>query len=264
MLKLLVVCLAVMTGFFTPAYAHKIKFIQVSDVHLTKNHSQHLEDFVTGVNMKFSDIDFIVFTGDNIDKPKEEDLYLFLKIIKDIKFTTYVLVGNHDLSKKHNLSCDKYMKLVRKKLGTYHSSKSNYVFKKGEIIFITMNGVKDTAPGSHGFYGKKELLWLDKMLSEYPDKKVVILQHFPILDTPIKSHSLYKKERYLKVLKKHNNVIAIISGHYHHDREEVCDDINHIVTKNFSNNRYYKLIKIENGFVHTKLIDNRHSAQETL
>lgn len=181
MLKLLVVCLAVMTGFFTPAYAHKIKFIQVSDVHLTKNHSQHLEDFVTDVNMKFSDIDFIVFTGDNIDKPKEEDLYLFLKIIKDIKFTTYVLVGNHDLSKKHNLSCDKYMKLVRKKLGTYHSSKSNYVFKKGEIIFITMNGVKDTAPDLTVFTEKKSSSGLIKCSPNIRIKKLLYCNIFPYL-----------------------------------------------------------------------------------
>ena len=264
MQRLLVLCLTVIIGFFTPVYAHEVKFIQVTDVHLTQNNSQYLKDFVTDVNTKYSDIDFVVFTGDNIDKPREEDLSLFLEIIKDLKFKSYVLAGNHDLAKNQNLTHDKYMKLVRKKLGTYHSSKSNYVFKKGDIVFITMNGVKEIIPGPNGYYKEKELIWLDKMLTKYSDKKVVILQHFPVLDTPIRSHSLYKKEQYLEVLKKHNNVIAIISGHYHHNREEFCDNIYHVVTKNFTNNRYYKLIEIEDRFVYTRLIDNKDNMPEVL
>lgn len=48
----------------------------------------------------------------------------------------------------------------------------------------------------------------------------------------------------------------MISGHYHQNREEFEDNIYSIVTKKFDNNRYYKLIEIENGFVYTLLIDN--------
>ena len=141
-------------------------------------------------------------------------------------------------------------------------SKANYVFKKGDIIFITMNGVKEIIPGPNGYYKESELLWLDKILTRYSNKKVVILQHFPLLDTHVKTHSLYKKDRYLEILRKHNNVIAIISGHYHQNREVFCNNTYHIVTPNFSNNRYYKLIEIDNGFVYTHLIDNKEKGYD--
>ncbi len=263
MQRLLVLCLAVIVIFFTPIYASEVKFIQATDIHLTSDNSQYLKDFVNDINTKYSDIDFIVFTGDNIDKPAEKDLYLFLEIIKQLKVRAYVLPGNHDLYRNQNLTNEKYMKIVKEKLGpAYHSSKANYVFKKGDIIFITMNGVKEIIPGPNGYYKESELLWLDKILTRYSNKKVVILQHFPLIDTHVKTHSLYKKDRYLEILRKHNNVIAIISGHYHQNREVFCNNIYHIVTPNFSNNRYYKLIEIDNGFVYTHLIDNKEKGYD--
>ena len=257
MQKLLGLCLAIITGFFTSVYASEVKFIQVTDVHLTQNNSQYLKAFVDDVNTKYNDIDFIVFTGDNIDSPYEKNLNLFLDTIKHLKVRVYVLPGNHDLYRNRNLTHEKYMKLVRKKLGVYHSAKTNYVIKKGDIVFITMNGVKEIIPGPKGYYRHKELIWLDKIPTKYSNKKVIILQHFPLLDTEVRSHSLYKKEDYLEILKKHNNVIAVVSGHYHQNREEFCDNIYHVITKNFSNNRYYKLIEIDDGFVYTHLIDNK-------
>lgn len=256
MQKLLILCLALIASLFTPIYANEVKFIQVTDVHLTPNNVEYLKDFVNDVNTKYKDIDFVVFTGDNIDKPNEKDLNLFLETIKNLKVKTYVLPGNHDLYKNQNLTHEKYMQLVRKKLGSYHSAKTNYVFKKGDIIFVAMNGVKEIIPGPNGYYRESELLWLDKILTKYSNKKVVILQHFPLLDTNVKSHRLYQKEKYFDILKKHNNVIAIVSGHYHQNEEEFCGNIYNIATKNFSNNRYYKIIEIDDGFVYTHLIDN--------
>ena len=256
MKNLLVFCFIIIIELFIPVYAKDIKFIQVTDVHLTQHNSDSLRNFVQDINTKYEDIDFIIFTGDNIDKANESDLSLLINIIKNLKFKCYILVGNHDLYKNHKMTHDKYMQMVRKTLGPYHSSKPNYIFKKDNFVFIVMNGVKEVIPGPNGYYKENELVWLDRMLSKYSNKKVVIFQHFPLLDTATKSHSLYKKEQYLEVLKKHNNVIAIISGHYHHNREEFCDNIYNVVTKNFADNRYYKLIEIRDGFVYTQLIDN--------
>lgn len=236
--------------------AQNLKFVQVTDVHLTNNNADRLKDFVQNINDKYQDLDFVVFTGDNIDKAKVQDLNLFLDIVKQLKFKTYILAGNHDLYDNQGMTGDFYMHQVRKKLGLYHSANLNYVIQKGEYILLAMSGVKEVIPSPNGYYKQNELNWLDKMLTKYSDKKVVILQHFPLPDTKSAGHSLYKKEEYLKVLSKHKNVISIISGHYHENREEFCDNIYHIITKNFSNNSYYKLIEIEDGFVYTSLIEN--------
>lgn len=240
--------------------AEMIKFLQVTDVHLTQNNYQYLEQFVCDVNEKFKDLDFIVFTGDNIDNANPQDLVLFLDIVKKLNIKPYVLVGNHDLFKSHEMTKENYMYLVQKKLGNYHPQKVNYVFKQKDVIFITMNGVKEVISGPNGYYRQEELMWLDKMLSKYSNKKVVILQHFPILDTKVKSHNLYRKEDYEEILEKHNNVISIVSGHYHENREQKDGEIYHIITKNFQNNTYYKLIEIDtdNNMVYTTLIDNNN------
>lgn len=54
------------------ANAQNVKFIQVTDVHLTQVNKSRLETFVSNINQKYSNkgIDFVVFTGDNIDKRK--------------------------------------------------------------------------------------------------------------------------------------------------------------------------------------------------
>lgn len=238
--------------------AKPAKFVQVTDVHLTKYNASYLKNFVNDVNSKYDDIDFVVFTGDNIDRANIDDLKLFLKTIKELKFKTYVLVGNHDVAKYQNLDKKLYMSTVKQELGPYHRDKTNYVFKDNGIVFVVMDGVKEVMPGAGGYFKQNELKWLDKNLNKYKNEKVVILQHFPLLDAKKKSSDLYDKEDYKDVLSKHSNVLAIISGHYHENREEYKDNIYNIVTMKFLNNTYYKIIEIDsvNGMVYTQLIDN--------
>ena len=54
-----------------------------------------------------------------------------------------------------------------------------------------MNGVKEVIPGPNGYYKESEIIWLDRRLTKFKNKKVVILQHFPLLDTNSKSAGLY-------------------------------------------------------------------------
>ena len=71
------------------------------------------------------------------------------------------------------------------------------------------------------------------------------------------SYILYLKKSYFNILNKHNNVIAVVSGHYHNNREEKINNVYHIVTEKFSDNTYYKIISIndEDGFIYTTLVD---------
>lgn len=74
-----------------------------------------------------------------------------------------------------------------------------------------MNGVKEVIPGPNGYFHQNELVWLDKILTKYSNKKVVILQHFPLLEARVKSHDLYDKVDYERVLEKYDNVILVVS-----------------------------------------------------
>lgn len=257
MKRFLFVLLVFFSELFSAAGAKEINFIQVTDVHLTQKNVYALKNFVDEVNNNYSNLDFVVFTGDNIDRANRDDLDLFLNTIKNLKFKTYITAGNHDLFKSNNMTSGYYMKRTQKILGIYHSAKLDYVFKKGNIIFIAMNGVKEIMPGSNGYFKNAELVWLDKQLTKYKNNKVIILQHFPLLDTRTKSANLYKKENYLNILSKHDNVIAVVSGHYHYNREEKTGKIYHIITPKFSNGTCYKIITIEDydGLIFTRLIN---------
>lgn len=158
------------------SYADTIKFIQVTDIHLTQSNKKFLDEFVQEMNTQYKDIDFIVFTGDNIDKANVKDLETFLQSIKNIKKRKYVLLGNHDVFKSQGLDKKLYMQLVRKELGRYYSNKPNYVFKDKGIVFIAMDGVKEVIPGQGGYYKEEELQWLDKILTKYKNNKIVILR----------------------------------------------------------------------------------------
>ena len=74
-----------------------IKFVQVTDAHLstTSDYSQKvLKSAIKDINT-LSDLSFVVFTGDNINSPKEENLKTFLKIVKKLKVPYYIAVGDH-------------------------------------------------------------------------------------------------------------------------------------------------------------------------
>lgn len=228
-----------------PSEAGTVRFIQVTDVHLTQNNYTQLKKLAADINKNYKNADFVIFTGDNIDKPSWKDLKTFLLIVKKIKLKTYVLLGNHDVAKYQNLDKAFYMRSIRFILGRYHPDVTNFVFRKKGLVFIVMDGVKQVFPAPNGYYKEAELVWLERMLTKYKNKKIVIFQHFPLLEAPSRGHNTYKKEEYLRLLENHDNVLAVISGHFHTDAKVKINGIYHIVTQNFSNGSCYKIIDID-------------------
>ncbi|MCK7481192.1 MAG: hypothetical protein M0C28_31345 [Candidatus Moduliflexus flocculans] len=81
---------------------------------------------------------------------------------------------------------------------------------------MPMDGVAETSVTANGYFKKEELAWLDNQLSQHQNSKAIIVQHFPIYE-PFKSktHFIHNADEYKEILSKHNNVIAVLSGHYH-------------------------------------------------
>ena len=213
------------------AFAGEVKFVQVSDAHVSANNTYSqdvLEAAVKDINA-LENVSFVAFTGDNIDSSKIENLEAFLKIINKLKAPYYIVVGNHDVFKSNGLSKVRYFEVVKSHNWFYWHTKPNYVFKRGEFVFIVLDGAKETIPGTNGYYKKATLEWFDLQLEKYKDRPVIVLQHFPIMP-PMeeRSHQVYKPEDYMAVLKRHNNVIAIVSGHYHTNKEKMDNGIYHI------------------------------------
>lgn len=252
-MKKIISCLLVLLGitvFSGCAFAKdkSIKFVQISDVHYIsgdEDAQDYLTKFAKSVN-NIKGVSFVVFTGDNIDTSDKEALKEFLKLTKKIKAPCYFLVGDHDVSRSTGLTKEKYFNVVRSYYPFNTAWEPSYKFAKKGFLFVAVDGAKEIIPGPNGYYKMNTLTWLNKTLNHNKNKKVVIFQHFPLLvPKNVKSHVTYKAEDYLNLLDKHNNVIAILAGHYHVNKEEMRNGVYHISTPSIIDPpHYYKLIEI--------------------
>ena len=217
--------------------AENVKFAQITDVHLSANSEFSINVLKTAIQDINSqpEISFVVFTGDNISNPKEENLKLFAKEIKKLKVPYYVAVGNHDVYKSGGLSKVKYYEILREANPFLLQRSANYKFRKNGFVFLVVDGAKEIIPGSVGYYREDTLKWLEKELSQYDkkQKQVIILQHFPVeypqgVESSLRTHKTYKVENYQVILSKYHNVLAVITGHFHVNSEHMNDGIYHI------------------------------------
>ena len=242
--------------------ASVVKFVQVTDSHYKKEEpyrGEVLKATVDTIN-KENDISFVVFTGDNIDRPDPESLAAFIKIINKLKYPYYLVIGNHEVYKNGGLSKKRYLEIVRDNNFLYRYKKPNYTFKKKGFVFIVADGAKEVIPGAVGYFKADTMKWLEKQLKKHHRNCVVIFQHYPLV--PIKeqaSHRVYNKDEYLELLDKNDNVASVIAGHIHTNGEIMRNGVYHITSPSLLNDPHsYKIITISStrGFspiVYTEL-----------
>lgn len=233
------------------SFAKDIKVIQVSSMEFAGNNNsiEQLNKFVQSVN-KDSKVDFVVFTGDNINKSNPELLKGFLKYVNKLKVPYYIEIGDKDCFKAGGLSKEEYIKIVNKN-SKLHLKNFNYKTKKENIVFIFLDGAKEFMPSGNGYFKNDTIAWLDKNLNKIEKnkkQKVIIFQHFPIIKLNKASLSnTYNTEMYEKILSEHNNVLAIFSGHLKTSVETEKDGILHYITNYASGaNAVYREIYIIN------------------
>lgn len=232
----------------TSVFAQNIKFAQVTDTHFIKGNeyrTEVLKSTIKSLNNE-KNLAFVVFTGDNLDSPKAQYLPEFVRIINKLNVPYYLVIGNHDVFKNNGLSKVRYLEIVKENNFLYRYKTPNYVFKKRGFVFIVVDGAKEIIPGSIGYYREDTLNWLDKQLTKYKNKPVVIVQHFPLVaNKEIASHSVYQKEKYLEILDKHDNVISVIAGHLHSNDEIMRNGVYHVTTPTLlSEPPVYKIFNI--------------------
>ena len=223
-----------------------MRFVQVDSLSFSKNTKPQTLKIINDIN-KTRNIDFIVFSGNNIAKPDQNNLKELVKITKDIKTPCYFVLGNKDVNKQKHFGKTEYFNYLQKKVKAHKRIKNpNYVFEKNDIIFIVLDGSKEFIPSSMGYYKSETLTWLDKQLTNNKDKKVIIIQHFPVIP-PSKRESryTYKAEEYLKVLENHNNVKAIFSGHFNVNKEQELNNILHVSTADAPKYRIIDILDYE-------------------
>jgi 3',5'-cyclic AMP phosphodiesterase CpdA len=177
----------------------------------------------------------VVFTGDNINNPDEKNLKAFLKIVKKLKVPYYIAIGDHDVYKANGLSKVRYYDMIHENNWFMYRHQPNFKFKKKGFVFLIVDGAKEIIPGSVGYYREGTLEWLEQELVKNENEDVIIFQHFPVVypdnsEASVKSHKTYKVEEYKELLDKHHNVLAVLSGHFHSNSENMTNGVYHIST----------------------------------
>lgn len=228
------------------SYSADMRFIQVDGLLFNSDKIDEFQDLISKINAE-KNVEFVVFTGNNISKPNKKYLNEFLKQAKDLKKPYYIVLGQKDVNKPKGLGKDIYTEILKKEVKTHKKiTSSNYVFKKKDLIFIVVDGSKEVIPSSMGYYKDDVILWLDEQLDLYYDKKVIILQHYPIIPPANKvTHYTYKAENYLKLLSEHKNVKAIVAGHFGINNELEHNKILHISTGNAPQYRIIDILDYE-------------------
>ena len=229
-------------SFSLNAFAKDMRFVQITDVRYSKdNNAEVLKNVIKDVN-KQKNVDFVVFTGDNIDRVSMKNLEDFITAAKKLHKPFYVIIGDKDVNKYKDLSKKEYQAYLKKKLPCIKSKDTNYVFERGGMVFLVADGAKDVIPGTNGYFKDDVLSWIEQNLDMYSKKNVVILQHFPIVPPEDnESYVTFKAQKYLDVLKTHKNVRAVVAGHYGVNKEETVDGIIHISTAPAP---YYRVIDV--------------------
>lgn len=227
------------------ANAKDMTFAQVEGAFISSNNNEsisRLENIVKDIN-KQKNIEFVVFTGNNISKPSKNNLEEFIRIANELAVPYYVVIGNKDVNSQKEFGKREYISLLKKKNKAHRKILTpNYIFQKNNIVFIVADGAKEFIPSSIGYYKNDMLSWIKSQLNRYEDKKVVIIQHFPLLPSKTKEmYNTYKADEYLEMLAEFDNVKAIISGHYDSNSETLVNGIWHITTQNVPK---YRIIDI--------------------
>ena len=212
----------------------------------SKKNTKNFENIINKINSE-KNVEFVIFTGNNISTPNKNELKIFLKKANKLNTPYYIVLGQKDVNLKKHLGKKEYMKTVRKNNRTHFFIKSpNYIFNKKDIIFIVADGSKEVIPTSIGYYKEDVILWLDENLEKYENKNVIIIQHYPIIP-PIQkeTHYTYKADEYLKLLSEYKNVKAVIAGHFNTNSEKLVNGVLHITTQNAPKYRIIDILDYE-------------------
>jgi hypothetical protein len=171
-------------------------------------------------------IQYVFHTGDLVDDADDEVQWdvadRSMKVLDDAQIPYGVLAGNHDVGHKDG-SYDNYYKYF----GDHRFAGRSYVggsYKnnRGHYDLISVNGNDFIMMYMGWGVTNEDLQWMNEVLAKYPNHKAILAFHEYLLVSG--NRSPVGNLIFEEVVKKHPNVIAVLSGHYH-DSEKLIDEI---------------------------------------
>ncbi|MBQ2645405.1 metallophosphoesterase [bacterium] len=210
--------------------ASVIKFAQISDIHYQPKAPQNeksfklkfyalnfLDDAIEQIK-KEKNVNFILVTGDAADKPIYEDFdFIYKYLNKNLPCKWYYVLGNHDVSPNGIKKVDQIKILSENGKKEFAKGKTYYSFKpKKDMTFIALDGTYENKVTSQGYIPPEQLNFVDETIAKSKNDAIVIFLHHPIT-YPAKAsdHNVINDFALKEILKKYNNPIMVIGGHFH-------------------------------------------------
>lgn len=196
-------------------------FIQISDSHIGpdpsfvlygKNTRKCAQCVIDRVNGFDSPVDFVVHTGDVLNRPRPESLSQAREVFSTVRFPLYMTTGNHDTS----LTTDS---LLQQPVNRLHHAGCSYWFERNGCRFVALDTRGPDEIDPHGVFDTDREKALKSALAGY-EGQVVVFTHFPPLPLDSVWHDrdmlMIEGDRMHKVLKKSSARIAgVFFGHLH-------------------------------------------------
>ncbi|MCP3761285.1 S-layer homology domain-containing protein [Domibacillus sp. A3M-37] len=211
----------------TPEFDYS--FIWMSDTQYYSESYPHIFDRMTkwlAEQKEALNLKYVFHTGDLVDEADQpvqwERADAYMKTLDDAQIPYGVLAGNHDVGHKtgdYN-EYSKYFGEARFAQKDYYGE--SYKDNRGHYDLISSNGNDFIMLYMGWGVNEEDIAWMNKVLAEHPDRKAVISLHEYLLVSG--NRSPIGDQVFEDVVKQNENVIAVLSGHYH-DSETLIDEI---------------------------------------
>ena len=206
---------------------NNLRIAQVSDAHFSsfeentsykflKKSPELLDDVIFQINTS-GPYDFVMYTGDLINKPKVSELEKFISHANNLVYPWYAIAGNHDISIDGPLTKQKFLSTLAANNDNMQQENIYYAFtpKKGFRV-ICLDSIIDYKLTSNGEISNEEFLWLTQELEKHSKDTVIVCSHVPIIEPfPSPNHKMQNEYEVRQLLKTHKNPLIVLQGHYH-------------------------------------------------
>jgi Icc protein len=191
---------------------------QITDTHVRRkgdllHHMIHtgreLRRAVAAINLLVPRPEFVVATGDLVDRGKAKEYRRLHAILDGLAIPYFLVAGNHDDPARLREEFREHRYLPR-------AGPLCYVVESRPVRLIALDTTRDRKPG--GGLDAAHLRWLDERLLEAPATPTLIAMHHPPFDTgipPVDAHPLRGRDELAALVCAHPQVVRLIAGHVH-------------------------------------------------
>lgn len=204
-------------------------FVWMSDTQYYSESYPHIFDRQTQWIVENADemkIKYVFHTGDLVDEYDKEEQWnnadQFMKTLDDARIPNGVLAGNHDVDHKTNDYTQYYRFFGEDRYKDRPYYGGSYKNNRGHYDLISANGNDYIMIYMGWGVDDESISWINKVLAEHPHRKAILSFHEYLLATGTR-HPLGDKI-YNQIVVPNQNVIAVLSGHYH-EAQTLVDEI---------------------------------------